>query len=439
MPLVRPRSRLRSSSRSLPKQEEIRVKVEFYNKAEKKKLLKYATPTRLSEFTDRPIEIPTAEFLTYYLFHRKRQNPSVYGGFNAIAAEAEVAAANLEHSIEFSDGSIRTPVAVKEQLTEISEHIGEAIGLSVISRIHNLTEADWTPIPQERGPTAAPTFDFEIASDGSRIIELEAKGSSVADNRLKGAAVSNQKASIRRKKVMLRKAEREAAKSEGKQMSPKLRYGTITAVDRRKQGSVRCLLVDPPTPPTHDDPKVVRLLKRMTFIRNWIAVIAPRSPFAAAISSRVAALSASENPLSLDLVPLLQGNNEPFEFGTFLGFGSRSSFFENRSKVSDGPAGGVVTRFSSQALMLFGVREDLLYLAATQDFEQILGYQAPKGSLEKLVECVVSTKRFEDLRLPDSLNEKVTSRGGYRIFELSGLLHYSGAGLVFGELPLPSE
>lgn len=64
----------------------------------------------------------------------------------------------------------------------ISEHVGEAVGLSVMNRIHDITEADWRIIPARSGRAAKPSFDFQLASDNHHLIEVENKGSSVADN-----------------------------------------------------------------------------------------------------------------------------------------------------------------------------------------------------------------------------------------------------------------
>jgi len=50
----------------------IRVDVACYNEEEREKLLKYPMATAMNSVVTNGIEVPTAEFLTYYLFHRKR-------------------------------------------------------------------------------------------------------------------------------------------------------------------------------------------------------------------------------------------------------------------------------------------------------------------------------------------------------------------------------
>ncbi len=53
-------------------QESVRVDVSFYDENERQKLLRYPTAPAIERLTTAPIDVPTAEFLTYYLFHRKK-------------------------------------------------------------------------------------------------------------------------------------------------------------------------------------------------------------------------------------------------------------------------------------------------------------------------------------------------------------------------------
>ena len=121
----------------------------------------------------RPLLLPTAEFLAYYLFHRKRLGIPGYRDYKTIGNKLNVALAAIDECLDLNGSSISTPQGAKQQLNEISEHVGEAIGLGVANRIHNLTEADWDPIDQQRGRKASPTFDFQVASTGrNRVQEI---------------------------------------------------------------------------------------------------------------------------------------------------------------------------------------------------------------------------------------------------------------------------
>ena len=136
-----------------------------------------------------PFEIPTSEFLTYYLFDRSRVNPKFYSDYRTIGRYIGDALGEIRAFIDFNSNSICTTPAVDHPRRPVSQYIGESIGLSVVSRFHGLIEADWVPITEGR----LRTFDYQIASTGKEIIQVEAKGSSVEDNRKQSPNVQMQK------------------------------------------------------------------------------------------------------------------------------------------------------------------------------------------------------------------------------------------------------
>ena len=82
--------------------------------------------------------------------------------------------------VDFNGDSISIPPDADGHDRDITEHLGESLALSTINRIHGLTAADWDRIR----PQSFSTFDFQFASDGQWIIQVEAKGSVAANNRL---------------------------------------------------------------------------------------------------------------------------------------------------------------------------------------------------------------------------------------------------------------
>ena len=416
--------------------ETIQVDVQYYDAAERQKLLRYPTRAVMEELVKEPLEVPKEEFLTYYLFHRIKLGTPGYQDYATVSRRLHYWLSAIGECIDYEGNTIRTPEGAERQLTEVSEHVGEAVGLALMNRIHGLTEADWRPIPEQRGRGSAPSFDFQIASDGEHFVQVETKGSSVSDNRLLSDAFRAQKRKIDEKKAKLA-----ALGKQGQDTHPaSLRYGTITVVDGRKDGSVRCLLTDPPPDPTDDTPQRFKLLNRMRHLRDWISFISPRSPLAAALATRLADLEAVANPFELGGVPLRRGNGEPFEFEPFDSVTRRhSTFMASKSRVTDGPAGGAVVQLLDSELLFLGIREELLTLATSQEFEEILRYKAEIGSINKAVECTFSARRFLGLRLPPSVGQSAAQIGGYFHFRLRGTLRYSPEGLVFGILPLPEE
>lgn len=413
----------------------ISVSVSFYDDSEKEKLLKYPTSEQLEAVTANTLEIPFSEFLTYYLFHRKGRGVSLYENYEAIAKRIHTAWSDLEGFIEHNGKSLCTAAGVTDALPGVSEHIGEAIGLSVIGRVHKLTDADWSPIPQLKGPKSR-RFDFQIASDGQNIVQVENKGSSVDDNTtIRDQKIINQYKDIVEKKLALNNM------PEGKRdpYPASLRYGTITAVDPRKDGEIKCWLTDPDPEFIDANPKHMRLLSRMRFLRDCVRLISPRSQLATALATRCADLEQLRDPYELNKVPLRRGNNEEFEYRKFLESGEGYGFFSSKSRISAAlPAGGTLLPCSdSGKLVFFGIQETLTVLAAEQDFDAITTYRSEPKTMEQQIACRVTKNQFDKLGhvIPQDLID--WKGGGYVGFRLSGLIHYSGAGLVFGFLDPP--
>lgn len=414
----------------------IEVDVSFYDHTEETKLLAYPTAAAIQELVAQPMYISKAEFLIHYLFHQIKLGTPRYRDYDSVAEKVHLWLGAIGESIDYERGSVRRHLDAKQQLNDVSEHVGEAIGLSVMNRIHGLTEADWSPIPEQRGRGAKPSFDFQIASDGKRFVQVETKGSSVLDNRALCAAVKAQKQRIDNKKAALTAL---AVKKQDPNPAS-LRYGTIAVVDARQNGNVRCLLTDPPPEPVDEDPATFRLLSRMRWLRDVIGFLSPRSTLAAALATRIASLEVLRNPFELDEVALLRGNASEFDITPYGIFNwHHSSFMMAKSRVTDGPAGGVVLQLSEQELFFLGIREDLLVMAADQSFEKITDYKAEAGTEKKTVDCTFSIGRYHALGLPPSIKQSAEKAGGYYHFPLSGDLNYSPEGLVFGVLLLPSE
>ena len=179
-------------------QEFIKVNVEFYDNNEENNLLKYPTSDKIIDIVSNPVEIPLSEFLTYYLFYRKRPKVKGWSNYSEISNRVNRAWSDIEDFIHFNGRSINVPLNIENQVPHITEYVGESIGLSIINRIHNLTEADWNKIPEQRGRHGIPTFDYSyIASDGEHIIQVETKGSSVVDNRSKCVNIYQHKYKIK--------------------------------------------------------------------------------------------------------------------------------------------------------------------------------------------------------------------------------------------------
>lgn len=68
----------------------VQVEVAFYDDAEMRKLLVYRTAAITQARVEKPLEVPKAEFLIYYLFHRIKLGTVGYRDYNSVARKAHL-------------------------------------------------------------------------------------------------------------------------------------------------------------------------------------------------------------------------------------------------------------------------------------------------------------------------------------------------------------
>jgi len=418
-------------------QSSIKVYVDFYNEAEKQKLLQYPTADRMTDLVANGVSIPIEEFLTYYLFHKQRLEKKGWRTYEDLGKNIGKSLEDLEDWITFDGDSIRTPMDVVEQDKSITERIGESIGLSVVSRIHGLTAADWKRIP----PRTFKAFDFSLASDGSHIIQmdgshlvqLEAKGRSVDDN-TKKKSISSAKSSIHEKKRKIA----ELTEQGTYEYPADIRYGTITAMD--PELPVKCWLVDPPADGDGSNARKFRLLCRMEFLTEWISFISPRSQFSSALQTRLTTMKKLEDPFVLENIPLVKGNGEPFKFQqSGSSYNKIANFFYGKAKTtrwSGISAGGVSLPLDESNLFFIGITEQLLEHAYKQNFERLIDSKDESQVVEQNVTCKLPKRLAAQRGLLDELESRSYKSGEYITFDLKGKLHSSDAGIVYGVLPI---
>jgi hypothetical protein len=406
--------------------EVVRVHVDYYDDAHQKALQSYSSISGIGTVVAAPLELPVHEFLTHYLFHRARTGSGRFSGYEQTRRMIISACSDLQWMLKLQNAVLALENDVQRLPREIAEHVGESIALSVVGRIHGLTEADWLPI--EEGPKSR-SFDFEYASNGSQVIQVEAKGRVVDDNSLKSSAISGAAGDIVDKKASLNRVQDQA-----------LRYGVITAISKMGQ-PLRAWLLDPAPDDPPKRPEDLRLLARLHFLRWIIWLVSPRSHLATALATRINAIRQQPDAYLLSGVPLLQADGKPFEFDRiFIAGESISAFFATRSRVVGGPAGGVVMRMAADDALLFvGMPEELIDLAAGQKFPEMVSYRGERAIVRKSVECVVPKAQFGKMNFDKDELPAFADRGAYVHFTLEGTLAYTHEGLIFGALPVPGK
>lgn len=408
----------------------IKVYVDFYNDVHRDLLVSSSAKTVLKALhIPGEIDLSTVELLTYYLFYKKRPGVAGFTKYREIRSKIHHALIELSGLVSFENESLcaTSPNALNRSTTE---RLGEAIGLSVISKIHGLIEADWGRIQET---SKRKTLDCEYAaSDGSLIIKTETKGTICNDNRKKTSSVAKHKESIRAKKL----AERGGSNNG---LSHAMLYGTIAALDSRETSIAQCWLLDPPTT-MNKSPKTFRIITRMSAIAELITFINPQSRLSASLQTRVVDLKKIDNIEILDGVPLWepkesQFSDEPFYINTHGIEKGYNYLLASKSLVIDSPVGGQVFQIDRKHLFFIGIQSILYNYAIQQSFETIDNYKFEVSSKYRNVICTVPLKRFKsEFALSDHIDIKQS--GKYIQFKLKGQLYFSSGGLVFGILPL---
>jgi len=402
------------------------VMVDFYDDQERAALLSSPGGPSLAGIP-KLLPVPTCDLCTYYLYYKKRLEIDGYSSHNDIVQRWHQALVEFDGQVQFANSSLRL-LSPTDFSTGTTERLGEAIGLSVVSSIHQLHQADWDRIGKTN---IHKTLDFVLpwtASDGKQFIQLETKGSAGEDNAYKTSSVSNHKADI--------KAKKDDASDE--EHATSILYGTISVLDNKPESVARCWLVDPQAE-GGGDPTRYKILTRLAYIADLVTFIGSRSALAASLQTRLAALNALTDITPLDRLPLRKGNGSVYSVETFDTAFRHNPWFAGKSVVSDGPAGGQVFPLDKSHLLLIGMREELVVHAVQQDFQAIQKYSFSAGTVGKWVECVVPAGRFRSefdqlMQIPDNLRE---SSPAYVRFRMRGHLHYTQSGLVLGILPIP--
>jgi hypothetical protein len=175
----------------------------------------------------------------------------------------------------------------------------------------------------------------------------------------------------------------------------------------------------------------------MRFLRDLITIISPSSQLAMAIKYRIEDLENLTDPFVLDKQPLK--NKKGKEFGYYFSFFDPRppKLFSKKSRVTDGPAAGIVLQISDAELFFIGVMPSIVLLAASQDFHDIMNYKHDyPGTVKKTIKCVFNRHEFKQLRLPEKVLKDVEMNKKIFNLYLDGHIHFSSSGLVFGVLPL---
>ncbi|GAB1843872.1 hypothetical protein MyNCGM152_46410 [Achromobacter xylosoxidans] len=373
----------------------LRVNLSYYNREHKRLLTStqpYAsigTAAKVSFFNAHST-ISKADFYSYLLIHR--QALSGYKSYDERRTKIDKAEGWISDIVTSNASTLQLAQAGYRDAAA-AERIGESVGLSVISRLHGMTNADWTRLDTLPGVNGFKTFDFQIGSDGIRIIQVETKGSFVDDCTTKPSTVSQHAGNIDQKK-------KELAGHLNHPQPSSVRYGTITAID--SQNDTKCWLLDPPAEDLQINPFDLRIAKRLGFTAKAIAAIAPQATLPDIIAKRINQML-RRGTKSFDGDTLETDAGTPFSSKSYVErFLSKDKiFFEELDIV------GKIVQISPEIPLFIGIKGDLARSAINQDLQEIsrLSFnQSDLGIRE------ISTNNASPERIPMKFQ---TSSGGF--------------------------
>jgi hypothetical protein len=102
-----------------------------------------------------------------------------------------------------------------------------------------------------------------------------------------------------------------------------------------------------------------------------------------------------------------------------------------------GSGGGITLKISEKTFFFLGIQEELLTIAAKQNFELITKQKFEAMTQDDEVDCYFDLDNFKRLGSDILLSIKPTIFKHHVRFNLKGQLHYSSSGIIFGLLTVP--
>lgn len=382
-----------------------RIAVRAYDQSHRDALLAGRSGTEVAAVLDTDVNVPTSDLLSYALFREQKDYPG-WRNYHELARRAALRVAHFEEYFDTSGNELRSRFPRGDDPDRaLTEAIGVGVGLTVVSAIHGLTQADWEKIPI----STSKDLDFEIASTGGYMVEVEAKGSIVTPSEIR-SEISSHAASI--------KAKKDSQRASG---NTNVLYGTIAAVPSATTEPTICYMLDPPAHDSQLDPSVHRLLARMSFYYRELAIFS-RAHFLVALRNRIAEI-ARLNSHELDGLPLLRADGKPFD--------APVSLWRQHSCVEDFAFGRLYAVGNGKAFFR-GVRNDVIepLLSQTRSAIDTLRFDSLD---ERKVQISARLSKRAAERL-DVLSRSHQLQADVELWEtkLDAVVNQDSAGRVFG-------
>lgn len=418
--------------------EDFFIDIDFYNTEHEDLLGKHPYPEgqilKMKETVQLPLKISTVDFLTYYLFHNKKHNSSMFPNKLEISKKIHIAFYNLSVSFELRNGSLRGLLEADGASNDVVEHIGDAIGMIVIGELHGLINADWEVIPV----FSKKAFDFQISSTGQYFVQVETKGSFVENNANKPTAINNHKVSILEKKNEIQLAGSDYP------FPANVMYGTIASVDSNPTHNLKCWLLDPVAENIEISPKIYKYMARMAFSLKFAHLISPESQLTFSLAERFKELESSTNPEEIMNLPLLKRDRKEFSYykSNIPDFFYKKTMIKVMENTNLKYIGGGAWFYISDEIVLFvGVTIDLIKMIPRQSLDEITSFKNDERYLEGEWMLNASETANDKNELSKfSMKPKLKlSQKNLLQFSVTGTIGISSSSVMIGVLKVKSD
>lgn len=397
----------------------IKLNLNFYDNKQKKLFEAYSNFPEIEKLVSSPIFIDESEFLAHFLFTEQKDKDG-FRTYDELREKVGDRISYIRDYVNMDHGTINCHEFSSEQnYKDIVERLGVAGSLSVMNKLHNLTEADWTRIPIDSAPKEKriKTMDFEIASDGNKYVIVESKGSIAEDNQKKTSSVSQHKHHIIEKKQALPKSNRE-----------NLCYGVITVMDTKQ--TLQSWLIDPNSPFIEIDPQKYRLLARLYFYWENLRIVGFNDRLLLILINRIKIIEAAgRNYLDFNEIPFLNGQGNELQIQSHGITPGRNAKIEDE----DFPVVGRGFFLDGRTLVFLGFLESVGNLILSQDFEQLLKPNFKSKQDEKVLTVRIEIDNEELVNMvKQAVFADFIRTEEYIMVKMKGKFYYTNTGRVFG-------
>jgi hypothetical protein len=370
----------------------IKISVEYYNNVHRELLNDINRYDRnhienMNKIITEGIEITGAEFLINSLFFKKNTNQDKYTQRNDLIRAISSATQYFIDDLEISSNSLRVPTDSNPEAAIVMKRVGESIGLSVVSRIIGVNEADWIVIP-ELGIKA---FDFRYAVTAKGIVQVEAKGSCSTDISSKNNNIYSHASSISDKK------EEMSTNSEHPYLGD-YNYGTIAFCPKGGTENLKCYLLDPPSGSSKTSLEEAMLSKKLGFYYKIMSFISPESKLITLLGERI--IDFTEGELKIDMAKKLpyyrKNSSDNFD----------DLFFLNKKhiKIDGTKISGDWFHLKENYIAFIGMENSIINDIVSQKIENLLTHKSSSLSRNKEITFKILTG-YQRLQLKKLQNE----------------------------------